>query len=140
MVDSTSNAPLLLPLDQRVHTDLPFRTRFSSSWSAITGNLGRLFSVRRFDPKSHRSNESSSTRRVRIPSEESSSGKILEAGRLPEHLQPSVEKATQSSSRLYAGLLSDSIPHSNEGMPRSQEYGPSTNVYVVPNECPCSNF
>lgn len=123
VIGTTSKAQIQPPAEQRVHLDLPVKATVPSSWTVITRNLERFFSVRRFDPRSYRSNQSLSTRSVRIPSYESSSDKKLEAEGLHEHFQSSVQQATESSSRSNAGLLLDLIPQSNQGMPRSQGYG-----------------
>ncbi|KAG0627051.1 hypothetical protein M758_2G170500 [Ceratodon purpureus] len=122
VIDNTSNTQIQLPVEQRVHIDLPFRASASSSWNVITDNLGRFFSVRGFDRKYIRSNQSSSTRPVRIPSHESSLESELEAEDLQEFLQPSIQHATQSSTRSNGGLLSDLISRYNQGMPRSQGF------------------
>jgi hypothetical protein len=132
VIDTASNAQIQLPVEQRAQIDLPFKASVSSSWNVLTDNLGRFFSVKRFDPKSYRSNRSSSTRSVRIPSHESSLDKKLEAEGLQEHVQFSVQQATETSSRSNAGLLSDLIPQFNQGMPRSQGYGPFIIVILTP--------
>ena len=122
LVGTTSNAQLQLPVDQKVHIEIPSQSTATSSWSTVIGKLGRLFGIRRFDPNSIRSNQRSSTRPVKILLHGSTSSKQVEVEPSQEHLEPSAQRLIHSSSGLNADLLPNLIP-------QSQRYGPSHRIY-----------
>ncbi|XP_024399370.1 probable galacturonosyltransferase-like 3 [Physcomitrium patens] len=119
-VDTTSQTQPQFPAYRRVHTGIPFKTRVSTSWSITTSKLGHFFDVKRFHPKSLRSNQSASTRPVKIPEYESTTGQLLGVESVGEHPHPSVQRAAKSSSRSNIGLLPDLVSYSNEGLPLAQ--------------------
>ncbi|KAG0614822.1 hypothetical protein M758_6G206100 [Ceratodon purpureus] len=112
LVGTTSNAQLQLPVDQKVHIEIPSQSTATSSWSTVIGKLGRLFGIRRFDPNSIRSNQRSPTRPVKILLHGSTSSKQVEVEPSQEHLEPSAQRLIHSSIGLNADLLPNLIPQS----------------------------